>query len=58
MGLEYQLCSDHNRRFQRAIDRTSIGEETMDSARGFSVRLLGLQLEDYVDAADHEHIIL
>jgi hypothetical protein len=35
--LEYQLGSDRDRRFQRAIDRTSVGKETVDAACGFPV---------------------
>jgi hypothetical protein len=55
--LEYQLRGDRDRRFQRAIDRTSIGKETVDAACGFSVRFIRLQFEDNVDAADHEHVV-
>jgi hypothetical protein len=56
--LEYQLRGDRDRRFQRAIDRASIGKETVDAACGFSVRFIRLQFEDNVDAADHEHVVI
>ena len=56
--LERQLCSDRDRRFQGSIDRTSVGKESVNAVGGFSVRLLGFQFQDHMDAADHEHVIL
>ena len=56
-GLEHQLCSDRDCWFQRSIDWTSVGIETVDPARGLSLRLQGLQLQHHVDAADHKHIV-
>ena len=55
--FEYQLCCNRDRRFQRAIDRTSVGEETVHTICGIPVRFCGLQAQDYVDAADDEHVI-
>ena len=56
--LEYQLRSDRDRWFQRAVDRTSVGKEAVDAARGFSLRLLSFQLQDDVDAAYHKHVVI
>jgi hypothetical protein len=56
--LKYQFCCDRDRQLQRAIDRTSVGEDTVDAVCLISVRLLGLQFQDDVYAADHEDIVL
>ena len=56
--LEYQLRSDRDSRFQRAIDRTLVGIETVDPDCGFPLRLLGFKPQDDVGAADHKHVVL
>ena len=56
--LEHQLRSDRNRRYQRTIDRTSVGEETVDALCRVPLRLLGFQFQDDVDAPDHEHAVI
>jgi hypothetical protein len=56
--LEHQLRSDRNCRFERTIDRTSVGKETMDALCRVPLRLLGFQFEDDVDAPDHEHAVI
>ena len=55
--LEDQLGSDRNRGFQRTIDRTPVGEETVDAACSFSVGRLGFQFQDDMDAPDHQHVV-
>jgi hypothetical protein len=55
--FEYQFCRDRDRRFQSAIDRAAVGEETVHTICGISVRLFGLQFQDDVDAANHEDVI-
>lgn len=57
-SLEYQLRGDRDRWLQRTINRTSVGKETVDPAGGLSVGLLGRQLQDHMDTADHEHVVL
>ena len=56
--LEHQLRGDRNRRYQRTIDRALAGEETVDALCRFSLRLLGFQSQDDVDAPDHEHAVI
>lgn len=56
--LEHQLRSDRNRRYQRPIDRTSVGKETVDTVCSFSLRLLAFEFQDDVDAADYEHAVI
>jgi len=56
--FEYQFCRDCDRRFERAINRTSVGEVIVDAACCTSVRLLGLQFQDDMDAADHKHLVI
>jgi hypothetical protein len=40
------------------MDRTPVGEETVDTACGFSVCCLGFQFQDHMDVADHEHVVI
>ena len=43
--LEHQLGSDRDGRFQCAVHRTMVGEETMDPVRDFALRFLRFQFQ-------------
>ena len=56
--LEYQLRRHRDRRFERAIDRTLSAKKPWTRVAVPLCDSCGLQFQDDVDAADHEHIVL
>src|SRR5260370_22749258 len=55
---ENEFSCHRDCRPQTAIDRTLVGEESMDASSRFTVRSIGLEGEPHVNSADHEHIVL
>ena len=57
-GLELQFRGDRDRRFQRQVNGTTVGKETVDAEGRLSGWLGSLQLQYDMDTADHQHIAL
>lgn len=56
-GLENQFGGDCDRRFQRAINRAAVRIEAVDPGCGFAVRFERLQLQNHVNAANHQDVV-